>query len=355
MCDKTNIDETAEAAEEIVVEAAVMEERAQAEEVAAAEIEEAATVVDEVGATDGNEAAGPADAADADEATAETTEPDEEAANDQAQNDADDRQAAWQARHDRRVAGIAARFAALVEKGQKVIASLDARADAADSSFSQKAAAADARINDFAASMQTRMEKATDQFAHDLDVIVRAVDNAGSDDADAASSDEAEGFSPVGAEDFPIEADDCPVEPEDTAPYRPQFTPAAQAFRERMKVGAASDLMLTDPEFVERFANFAFDDVAGDVDLTDRTRFMCWLATLLGCQGIDEFKALLPAALNMGVEPETIKEIVYQAAAYLGIGRVYPFLKATNEALVAAGIQLPLKKQATTLPTEESR
>jgi 4-carboxymuconolactone decarboxylase len=82
---------------------------------------------------------------------------------------------------------------------------------------------------------------------------------------------------------------------------------------------------------------------------------MCWLATLLGCQGIDEFKALLPAALNMGVEPETIKEIVYQAAAYLGIGRVYPFLKATNEALVAAGIQLPLKKQATTLPTEESR
>jgi 4-carboxymuconolactone decarboxylase len=348
MCDKTNIDETAEAAEEIVVEAAVMEERAQAEEVAAAEIEEAATVVDEVGATDGNEAAGPADAADADEAAAETTGPDEEAANDQAQNDADDRQAAWQARHDRRVAGIAARFAALVEKGQKVIASLDARADAADSSFSQKAAAADARINDFAASMQTRMEKATDQFARDLDVIVRAVDNAGGDGTDAASSAESEGFSPV-------EPDDLTVEPEDTTPYRPQFTPAAQAFRERMKVGAASDLMLTDPEFVERFANFAFDDVAGDVDLPDRTRFMCWLATLLGCQGIDEFRALLPAALNMGVEPETIKEIVYQAAAYLGIGRVYPFLKATNEALVAAGIQLPLKKQATTLPTEESR
>ncbi|MBR3157594.1 MAG: carboxymuconolactone decarboxylase family protein [Atopobiaceae bacterium] len=122
-----------------------------------------------------------------------------------------------------------------------------------------------------------------------------------------------------------------------------------------MRVGSGSDLLLTDPEFVERFANFAFDDVPTDVDLPDRTRFMCWLATLLGCQGIDEFRALLPAALNVGLEPEAVKEVVYQAVAYLGIGRVYPFLKVTNEVLVAAGVELPLKSQATTLPTEESR
>jgi|GEM_PF-83522 len=257
-----------------------------------------------------------------------TEEPTAEASEDQAQA-ADDPAAARQARHDKRVAGIAARLAALVEKGEQVMAALDAKADAADSSFGKKAAAADARVSDFAASMQARMEKATDQFARDLDVIVQAMDNAGSS------------------------ADDAPVA--DATPYQAQFTPTAQALRERMKVGATSELLLTDPEFVERFANFAFDDVTTDVDLPDRTRFMCWLATLLGCQGIDEFRALLPAALNVGVEPETIKEIVYQAAAYLGIGRVYPFLKATNEALVAAGIELPLKPQATTLPTEESR
>ncbi len=51
------------------------------------------------------------------------------------------------------------------------------------------------------------------------------------------------------------------------------------------------------------------------------------LATLLGCQGIDDFQTIEPAALNFGVTAVEIKEIVYQAVAYLGIGRVFPFLK----------------------------
>ena len=46
-------------------------------------------------------------------------------------------------------------------------------------------------------------------------------------------------------------------------------------------------------------------------DLDDRTRMMAILATLLGCQGIDEFKVMLPAALNLGVTPVEAKEIVY--------------------------------------------
>jgi 4-carboxymuconolactone decarboxylase len=75
---------------------------------------------------------------------------------------------------------------------------------------------------------------------------------------------------------------------------------------------------------------------------------MAILATLLGCQGLDEFKVMLPAALNLGVTPVEAKEIVYQAVAYLGIGRVYPFLNATNEILLARGIQLPLEGQGTT-------
>ena len=46
--------------------------------------------------------------------------------------------------------------------------------------------------------------------------------------------------------------------------------------------------------------------------------------------------------------PVEVKEVVYQATAYLGIGRVYPFLKATNEIFAARGISLPLEGQATT-------
>ena len=75
---------------------------------------------------------------------------------------------------------------------------------------------------------------------------------------------------------------------------------------------------------------------------------MAILATLLGCQGVDEFNALLPAALNFGITPVEVKETVYQSAAYLGIGRVFPFLRATNEVFNARGVELPLSPQATT-------
>ena len=61
----------------------------------------------------------------------------------------------------------------------------------------------------------------------------------------------------------------------------------------------------------------------------------------------------MPAALNFGVTPIEIKEIVYQSAAYLGIGRVFPFLKAVNEIFEEKGIKLPLDPQATT--TMENR
>ena len=57
---------------------------------------------------------------------------------------------------------------------------------------------------------------------------------------------------------------------------------------------------------------------------------------------------MLPAAMNFGVTPVEIKEMVYQAVDYLGIGRVFPFLHAVNEILTAKGISLPLKGQATT-------
>lgn len=127
----------------------------------------------------------------------------------------------------------------------------------------------------------------------------------------------------------------------------------AKQYYKKMFPDHSSAFSKTDPEFIERFDNFAFDEVVNQDDLDDRTRFMAILATLLGCQGIDEFRTLLPAALNFGVTPVEAKEIVYQAVAYLGIGRVFPFLKATNDVLEARGVRLPLEGQATT--TMENR
>ena len=68
---------------------------------------------------------------------------------------------------------------------------------------------------------------------------------------------------------------------------------------------------------------------------------------LLGCQGTDEFRAILPAALNFGVTPVEIKEVVYQAVAYIGMGRVFPFLKTANEVLEEQNVTIPLEGQAT--------
>ncbi len=82
--------------------------------------------------------------------------------------------------------------------------------------------------------------------------------------------------------------------------------------------------------------------------MDDKTRFTAILATLIGCQGIDEYRSMMTAAMNFGVTPVEIKEIVYQAVAYLGIGRVFPFITATNEILEAKGIKLPLEPQAKT-------
>jgi len=130
----------------------------------------------------------------------------------------------------------------------------------------------------------------------------------------------------------------------------------AKEYHEKMFPGYVSDFLRTDPEFIERFDNFAFDEVVHqpDQELPDRTRFMAILATLIGCLGIDEYRAMVPAALNFGVTPIEVKEIVYQAVAYLGIGRVFPFLKATNAILEENGIPLPLEGQATTT-TENCR
>ena len=128
------------------------------------------------------------------------------------------------------------------------------------------------------------------------------------------------------------------------------ITEAAKAYHEKMFPGSRSSMLETDPEFTERFYNFAYDEVVNQDDLDDRTRFMAILATLLGCQAVDEFHCQMGAALNFGVTPVEIKEIVYQAVAYLGIGRVSPFLAVVNEVLEERGVPLPLEGQSTTTP-----
>ena len=110
----------------------------------------------------------------------------------------------------------------------------------------------------------------------------------------------------------------------------------------------------TDPEYaaiLEQFAGHEVPEEAG-AQLPAEDRWLAVLATLLGCQGVDAFRAVLPEALDT-LTPVMVKEVVYQATDYLGIGRVLPFVKVADEVLTARGVALPLEGQATT--TAEDR
>ncbi len=110
------------------------------------------------------------------------------------------------------------------------------------------------------------------------------------------------------------------------------------------------DLRKTDPEFMERYEHFAKTEVVMEEGQTlpEDIRYTAILATLIGCQGVDMYRVVLPEALEAGLTPVSVKEIVYQSVDYLGIGRVLPFLTATNEILMERGTRLPLEGQATT-------
>jgi 4-carboxymuconolactone decarboxylase len=111
-----------------------------------------------------------------------------------------------------------------------------------------------------------------------------------------------------------------------------------------------STLKVTDPELIEVFDNFAFDEVLSYGNLDARTRLMVILASLIASQALGEYKIMLGGALNIGVTPVEVKEIVYQAVPYVGMAKVYDFVHATNEILESRGIQLPLEGQSTTTP-----
>lgn len=124
----------------------------------------------------------------------------------------------------------------------------------------------------------------------------------------------------------------------------------AQKFHDKLFPGHVSTLAVTDPELIEVFDNFAFDEVLAESSLDSRTRLMVQLASMIACQALAEYKVMLRPALTVGVTPVEIKEIVYQAVPYVGMAKVFDFLLATNAFLKENGIDLPLPGQSTTTP-----
>ena len=106
-----------------------------------------------------------------------------------------------------------------------------------------------------------------------------------------------------------------------------------------------STLQKTDPEFIELFDNWAFDEVIRQSQLDTKTRVMIILASTIASQALGEYKVMVGAALNVGLTPVVIKEILYQSVPYVGVAKVFDFLHATNAVFQERGIELPLAER----------
>ncbi len=124
----------------------------------------------------------------------------------------------------------------------------------------------------------------------------------------------------------------------------------AQKNHEELFPNHKSTLKVTDPELIEVFDNFAFDEVLSYGNLDTKTRLMVILASLIAQQTLSEYRVMLGGALNVGVTPIEVKEIVYQSVPYVGIAKAFDFIHATNEILESRGVKLPLEGQSTTTP-----
>ena len=133
------------------------------------------------------------------------------------------------------------------------------------------------------------------------------------------------------------------------------ITEAAQRNHDALFPNHRSTLKVTDPELIEIFDNFAFDEVLRDSNLDIRMRLMVQLASMIACQALREYRVMLAAALEVGVTAVQIKEIVYQAVPYVGMAKVFDFIHATNDVLTERGVALPLPGQSTTTPEDRVR
>lgn len=109
----------------------------------------------------------------------------------------------------------------------------------------------------------------------------------------------------------------------------------------------------TDPDMQEMLDRFIFGEVFYQGDLPDKLRELITLVVLTTNQTLEQLKAHVFGALNVGATPVEIKEAVYQCVPYLGFPKTLNAIQAVNEVFTALDIKLPVESQKTV--TEETR
>ena len=108
-----------------------------------------------------------------------------------------------------------------------------------------------------------------------------------------------------------------------------------------------------DPEMMGILQKFIFGEVFATGDLTLKQREMITCITLATMQTLPQLKAHAGAALNVGVTPEELREVMYLTAPFIGFPKMLNAVGTVNEVFKERGISLPLEKQGTV--TDDTR
>ena len=109
----------------------------------------------------------------------------------------------------------------------------------------------------------------------------------------------------------------------------------------------------TDPEMMDILQKFIFGEVFQTGNLSVKQREMITCITLAAMQALPQLKAHAGAALNVGVTPEELREVMYLTAPFIGFPKMLNAVATMNEVLKERGVSLPLEKQGSV--TEETR
>ena len=109
----------------------------------------------------------------------------------------------------------------------------------------------------------------------------------------------------------------------------------------------------TDPEMMDILQKFIFGEIfkTGQLDL--KTREMITCISLSAMQTLPQLKAHVGAALNVGVKPVEVRELIYLCAPFIGFPKTLNALATANDVYKDRGITLPLETMGTV--TEENR
>ena len=96
----------------------------------------------------------------------------------------------------------------------------------------------------------------------------------------------------------------------------------------------------TDPEMMDILQKFIFGEVFQTGSLTMKQREMITCITLAVQQAIPQLEAHAGAALNVGVSPEELREVVYLTAPFIGFPKMLNATVAVNAVFEEHGIEL---------------